>query len=386
VNELRDLITKLVEQELKDEIDKNKELIEHAKEQLDIKLKQLEAEKELADFSKDRAKQEQNIAKITSKIESLRVAASQGDARAINEINQLEEQRAELQENLDEAINERSFELRKENLQNQFDEFERIKNEEIKLLEDQLNDAGRIIELANKKMSDALANNMGSLYQELVNWNSVYGTGFENDVLSKWEKAIGLVQQYNSVIGGSGFNFGDFQSSGGTVGSKLEQVKAEMRRNSDLWWQTEDADEKRRLNERNKALAKSIGYSYNPGDGRYYSDKDGSMLVYDNGGYKPKGVSGFMAEGVEEWVLKDGQIKAMQEMAMESLFNRYGLKTPSFDGSSSFGDINVNIYGDISDNNVEKIRTDLKDVVREVSRGQLDSFKTMGYVPKVKIR
>jgi TP901 family phage tail tape measure protein len=383
VMELKDLIVDMIKQEMNDEIDSYKELIELAKEQLDLKLKQIEAEKDLADFAKDRENRELSISKLTNKIESLRVAAAQGDARAINELKQLEEQREKEQEELDKAINDRSFELRKENLENQFEEFEKVQNDEIKLIEENLNDASYLITQANQRMSNALSGNMDTLYQSLVTWNSVYGTGFEQDVLSKWEKAIGLVQQYNSQLGGQQFSFADF-GNGGTSQSYIDKVKAEMRKNSDLWWKTQDEEERRRLNEKNKSLAKSIGYSFNSGDGRYYSDKDGSMLVYDNGGFKPKGVSGYMAEGVEEWVLKSGQIKSIQQMAIKEMFSALG----NFDGgyTTQPPDVQIIVNGNIDDNNIGEIKTTIQDTIKQVSQGQLDAMKLRGFKPSVKSR
>lgn len=382
VNDLRELMTKMIEQELKDEISKYKDLIDLAKEQLDIKLKQLDAEKDLADFAKSRLEKEKSLSKIVSKMDSLRAAASQGDMKAINELNQLEEERIAAQESIDSLINEKSFELRKENLQNQFDEFEATQQKEIDTIERNLNDASYLLERANDYMTDYLSGNMDSLYQNLVDWNSVYGTGFEADVISKWEQAIKLVQEFNSLSasGGAGFNFADY----GQQNSYEDSVIEAMNKNRSLW-KSADADMRKALNEKNIALGKTIGYSYKD-DGNYYSDKDGSKLMFDNGGYKPKGVTGYMAEGVEEWVLKDGQIQAMQEMAIESMLNRIGLRSPSLgNASGNMGDVNIYIES-VTDNNVARIERSIKETVKEVSQGQLDAFKSRGYVPSVKIR
>ena len=57
---------------------------------------------------------------------SLRSAASQGDQRAINELAKLEEERANKQEELDKLINDRSYELKKEGLQDQYEAYEEI--------------------------------------------------------------------------------------------------------------------------------------------------------------------------------------------------------------------------------------------------------------------
>jgi hypothetical protein len=86
---------------------------------------------------------------------------------------------------------------------------------------------------------------------------------------------------------------------------------------------------------------------------------------------------------VEEWVLKDGQIKAIQQMAISEMM---AMKTPSLNGSGGFGDVNINIHGNISNENIDKITRATNDVIREVSQGQLDSFKSRGYKPNVRIR
>ena len=97
-----------------------------------------------------------------------------------------------------------------------------------------------------------------------------------------------------------------------------------------------------------------------------------------------------MAESVEEWVLKDGQIKAMQSMAMMDALNyigKSGINGFSNDPNGNSGSqFSVNIYGDITDNNVARIERSVEKVAREVSKGQLDVFKTRGYKPSVSKR
>ena len=362
VNELRTMLRQLIEQELKDEIESHKELIKTAKEQLDIKLKQIEAEKDLVDFAKDRAKKEKDLSKIVSKMDSLRAAASQGDMKAINELAILEEQRVGAQEDLDTMINDRSYELRKENLQNQFNEFETTQQKEIAVLEKNLNDASYILKRSNDYMTSYLSGNMDSLYQNLVDWNSVYGTGFEADVISKWEKAIQMVQKFNSLsTSGGGFDFGDYNPST----SQKDSVIAEMKINRDLW-ASSDTETRKALNERNIALASSIGYSYRP-DGNYYSDADGSKLNFDSNSYS-------------------GSTSGLSAQSSSGVLSTNAIASPTVKSSgTTMGDFNVYIES-VTDNNVARIERTLKETVQMVSQGQLDAFKQWGYVPTVQIK
>lgn len=379
VNELRESISKLVEEELKDQINSHKEAIESAKEELDIRLKQIDAEKELAGFSKDRADKESDIVKLASKINSLRVASEQGDMNATNQIITLEEERAKIQEELDELINDRSFDLRKEGLEAQYNEFEKTQNDEIKIIEDNLDDVAYMAKMVNEKINSSTE----TLFNDMIKYSSEYGTSFEADVIAKWEKALALIREYNSALqGGSGsFDFKDYNG-----GSAKDTVLDQMRSNKSLWTNA-SPEEKKRLNQANVSLGKSIGYSYKSSDGNYYSDSDGSKLVFDNGGRFNQGDTAIKANSTPEWINTDKQLQSLIYSGV-SEFTQSLLSgaIPNIGGVQSNPSINVVINGSVDDKNINRITQELKNISTTVSQGQLDAMRGRGIKPSTRIR
>lgn len=382
VKDLRELISNMLEQQMKDEIDYREELIKSAKDKLDITLKELEAEKELADFTKSRAEKEKEVNKLGSKIVSLQTAASQGDMKAQAELLKLEDERAKKQEEVDELINNRGYELKKEGLQNQYEAFEANQNKEIDEIEKNLKNAELMTKAVNERLNMYLSGTHASLFTELINWNKTYGTGIDQDIISKWEKAISLIKEYNSQLGaGTSATFEGYESS-----QNKESIIAQMKANGAMWANA-SPEEKKRLNEKNIELARSIGYGYNAQTGKYYNNK--GELLYDNGGHKPKGTLGILGENVEEWVMKDKNIMDLSKMAVQQftqMIPNFSAMQPSLVGSGGAPNINVVINGNVDDNNINKITSTLKQTVVDVSRGQLDAFRNRGYKPNTRIR
>lgn len=389
LTEIENLISDMIKQGYKDEIEIAKDLIKKAKEQLDIRLKQLEAEKELADFNKDRAKSEKEINQISSKMVSLQTAVSQGDLKAKAEYDKLAEDKANLQESLDDKINERGFELTKERLQNEYDAFEKTKNDEIDTLEAKLNDSKNISKRTYDAINNYISGKSSSLYSDLIAWNSKYGTGMDSDIISKWQTAIGLIDTYNSKLSGMGSTAVSYEEykSGLETGKDKASIIAQMKANG-AQWATANATKKAELNKANIALASSIGYTYDSKTGSYFNAQ-GAKLYDGNGGLKPLGQLGIMGENVKEWVLKDNNIADLAKVGVQQFLNTLpnfmnGMQ-PTFTSSGS-PNINVVINGDVSDKNIGRITDTLKQTALSVTQNQLESFRQRGMKPSTRIR
>jgi len=355
IKELRESIKAMVEEELKSEIDAHKELIRLAKEELDIRLKQIDAEKDLADFSKNRADKEEDIANITNKINSLKSAASQGDKKAQAELLKLEEDRSNKQEELDELINDRSYELRKEGLEKQYDEYEDVQKDEIKLLEEKLENEAYITKKVNDEINEYIGNSTSMLYENLAQ-------SFEDTIISKWKKAIELVNKYNSAVNNVGF--ADPRSvdywKGKTSDSKATQAVIDFINSGT------GSDE---------LIAKNIDWLI----------KDGNF--YDNGGKFEKGDVALKNDNSTEWILKDSQLMGLQQMAISEMMSMPNLGAINSSGSvSNSTPINIVIEGNVDNDNINKITETIRSTVEKVSKGQLDSWKGRGYKPPTRVR
>ena len=69
-------------------------------------------------------------------------------------------------------------------------------NSQTKLIDDYLSKSGKMAQDALQMVHDKGS----SLYQDLIKWNSVYGTGITADVTSAWEGATGAVQGYGAAV------------------------------------------------------------------------------------------------------------------------------------------------------------------------------------------
>lgn len=332
MQELKDSIREMIEEELSDEIGSRKELIELAKEELDIKLKQIDAEKDLADFADDRADKEEDIAKITNKMNSLKIAASQGDKKAQAELLKLEEDRNKKQEELDELINDRSYELRKEGLENQYDEYEEIQNDEIDLLEEKLKDEEYITKKVNDEINQYLRDNNIVLYEELAQT-------FENTVISKWEKAIDLVEKYNSAIA----NSSNSTTSGFTGGGALDTSTS----------------------------------------GNFWDDKVGNdgatqaVIDFLNSG---TGSESLISKNID-WLMKYGNFSSSNSSNISPSVIPSGAINNNT--SSVSAPVSITIQGDVSDNNVARISND---ITNTITRSQTQDWKKRGFKPSVSDR
>ena len=374
VDKLRELIGKLVEKELTDQIDKNQELIDSAKEQLDIKLKQLEVEQDLYNFTKSREAKEKDISKLSNRIASLKTASDQGDSKAKALLLQLEQEKADLQETLDDEINQRGFELRKENLQNQYDEFESTKNDENKLLQSNLEDAEYMSKATNDRMAEYLKGSTSDLYKNLIGWNKEYGTNFDNDVISRWEKLISLMKE--ASLSGGNIN-GSLDSFGTGTNLNEDAIVNKMKQNSLSWFNASEV-ERKRLAEENQMLGSQIGASYN--NGSWF--RNGAAL-YDNGGKFERGNIALKNSNDSEWILKDKQLSKIIGMGLTSVLASGSLNQTQ---QSQVPDVNITIEGSVSDDNVGRISRDIKNIINDVSKGQVEAFKSQGIKSNTRIR
>lgn len=82
------------------------------------------------------------------------------------------------------------------NLENTYAAKEANFQDQIKLLDNYLSQEG----LLNKEAMDLILDENSSVYGDLMEWNRVYGTGIQNDIISMWDLAKTAVNDYKNAI------------------------------------------------------------------------------------------------------------------------------------------------------------------------------------------
>ena len=289
---------------LEDQIDKYREIVDLQKESLDL-------EREKDKYTKDVTEKTKSIAELQARIAMLDLDDSR-EAQA--EKRKLQEQLAEEQADLAETQADHAYEATSDMLDNMADAYEKEKQQEIEILEDSISSAEKIYQLA----IDRINNHWDTLYDDLINWNYQYGNTVQSELISAWNAASGAVQQYGSYLNAvaatqaqiaafdasSGFTTvgttGDYDTSGGQTMSRIKEIVAQMKANSQAHHNA-STEEKARLNQANldlgKELQKLIGRTVVRGnDGVWYLDKVGGAQLYSTYPYSAYHTGGIVGD------------------------------------------------------------------------------------------
>lgn len=252
-------------QALHDQVDAYKEIIEAKKEALRLSKEQDEHDKSVADKIAE-------IAKLQARIDLLALDDSR-EAKA--ERARLEEELAEKQEALAEEQNNYAYEQQTDALDKSLEAFEDEKNAEIDVLSSMYDSEEKLYQAA----IDRIQNGWGTLYDQLIAWNTEYGSELNKHITSAWNAAADAVSRYGSFLDAligtdSHVDIGpyiDEYGNSGDTGSG-EGVLAKMRQNSVRWWGATD-EERMSLHKQSLALAQQ------------YQRLTGKSLKYENGAW-----------------------------------------------------------------------------------------------------
>jgi len=172
---------------LQDELDNYKRII-------DARKKIIDQEKEDLDFQRKLEDKQKSAARIQAEIEELKLDNSEAAKKRRLE---LEEELAKLKEQINNDIQDENIEKRKDALDEDYKKFEDIIKGKIDIIDEYLKQPGLIV-------ADAIAlinQHSGQLYQDLMEWNRVYGTGVDADVIGTWNKAYDVLLKYKDMLG-----------------------------------------------------------------------------------------------------------------------------------------------------------------------------------------
>lgn len=237
------------------------------------------------------------------------LALIKNDETAIAKRKQLEQELAKAKEDLANYQYDHSIELAEKALDEELEIQKSKLEEEIEELDDTLSNEVTMRELANKRIEKSGE----KLKNQLIKHAKEYGTFTIEEVTNAWEVAGNAVDDFDKkqqtlletlkqvtaeLKKVEGMNVGEYSSSTGLSSLTASETRAKMMANSAKWLQA-DATTKDLLAQDNQRLGKSMGWYYDPVQGRWFYDKDKKLPVYHQGGI----VGGYSTKSTEELAL-----------------------------------------------------------------------------------
>lgn len=258
LNDLLKYVEEMIKQEVENQVKALEDQIDSYREIVDLQKKSLDMEREKDEYTKSVAEKEKAIADLRKQIAILDMDDSREAAA----------QKAKLQEELSEKIVDLSdyqadhaYDATSDMLDSMADAYEKEKRTEIDVLENTISSEEKLYRLAIERIETQ----WGSLYQQLIDWNTEYGTVTNSEITSAWDAASTAVQQYgsylnavletqrqiaayeassssySSTLGTTGNSIlgkvGDYDTSGGAY-----SIVAKMQANSSKWWGLKEAN------------------------------------------------------------------------------------------------------------------------------------------------
>lgn len=278
---------------IEQQIDALEEMKEAYGELIELKKESMEATKEETDYQDEVAEKVKEIAKLQERINALSLDDSR-DAQA--QKAQLQEEMAELQKELADTQADYAYETQQDSLDKMQEAYETEKDKEIAILEESISSEQKLYEMA----ISYIQSNWDTLYQELIAWNTEYGSVLNSEITTAWDNCLAAAQRYGSYVSALNSIDADIEnasngsnnivgSSGdyNTSSSKEESIHAiikEMYANSRQHG-SEDAAGKLRLNKRNLTLGAMLAQygitAVRGDDGVWYVDRVGGELLYE---------------------------------------------------------------------------------------------------------
>ena len=264
----------MLEQRMKDQVDHIEDMVDSYEKLIDAKKESLKATKEENEYQKSLQEKTKEMAKLQEQIASLSMddsrEAQAKKAKLLEDVSKLQDQIAEAQA-------DQAYDAQVDALDKMADNYKEQKDEEIKALEKTLSSEEKRYQAA----IDYIQNNWNTLYSELIDWNTEYGSDLNLQVTEAWNSAAKAVEHYGSVVaavqastfanyGGSGTAYGagtDASGNPNVVATMYgvdparvhqgAQMIETMQENSRAW-HSASASERQRLQDRNVDIGNSL--------------------------------------------------------------------------------------------------------------------------------
>jgi hypothetical protein len=191
---LKDTIS-MLKQKKEDEKDALKEQLDGYKNIIDAQKKILDQQQEEDDYQDSLNEKNKELSDIESEL--LQIQFDNSDAAKKRRL-ELEDEKAKKIEEIDEFQADRGVEIQKDALDEEYEDYESKIEDKISAIEDYLKKTGVI----EAEAISLLSSRTQAFYNDLLEWNRLYGTGIDNDIISKWNEATSAASQYGSVASG----------------------------------------------------------------------------------------------------------------------------------------------------------------------------------------
>lgn len=191
LDEILKLTQDLIEHETEERIDAIEEEIDAYRKIIDLKKEALETTRDENDYMDSVAEKTAEIAKLQAQMDQL----SLDDSReAAAERASIAEQLKELQKELSDMQEDHSYDAQVDALDKQADAYEESRQQEIADLENSISSAEKLYQAS----IDRLNAGWGTLYKELIDWNTEVGSSLNSEITDAWERAAEAVKLYGS--------------------------------------------------------------------------------------------------------------------------------------------------------------------------------------------
>lgn len=171
---------------LEDMKDKYKDIVDKKKESLQLTKKENDYQKGVRNKLKD-------MVKLQAQIESLRLDTSR---EAMAKRAQLEQQLVDIQEDVAETQADHAQELTEKALDDNLKAYENEKDQEIESLKKSISSEEKLYRMAVNYIRD----NWSTLYDELIAWNTEYGSVINDEIDEAWRNASAAVERYGGYL------------------------------------------------------------------------------------------------------------------------------------------------------------------------------------------
>jgi hypothetical protein len=349
-NDLLEMTIKMLKQEKQDEIDALEEQLDNYKKIIDAKKESLDLEKEAIDYQKKLADKNKVLSDIDNELLQIQFDNSEeGKKRRL----ELEAERAEAVEEINELQADRSYEIQKDALDREYETYKESMENRIAALQDYLEQEGTI---RNEAIA-LLQARTDEFYRSLIEWNRIYGSGIDSDIIDKWAIADKAVQTFasnaNSALSG--------------VGSTIKVVTAEMQKLIDKW------------HEEQTAYAASIltipePFSETTNAGRMsMAYHDGGIVGIEN--HHNGNVAGGLPKIKESEVfakLLKGEVVATESQMKNFINNTLPALSTNISGGTNIGNIQLsfNIAGDLDRSVVPDIKNIITETLMDITKSR----------------
>lgn len=194
VDSLVDYMQDMLQQDVNNQKDTLNDKLDYLKEFYDKQKEMLQDQYDEEEYLKDQSEKRKSVSDIQASLDQLQYDDS---AWAQKRRKELESELADAQGELDDFERQHALEAALDALENAYDAQEEQINKEMDALEKRLNDPQALYNQALQ----AIQNNTGGLYEQMLEYNRRNGTGDDEDVKDTYEEAYKALLEYKQLYG-----------------------------------------------------------------------------------------------------------------------------------------------------------------------------------------